>query len=375
MRLRPRPGGCSASRSSSAASPSSGRSRIASADLVGAVAEAGEGLAHVGQRRRGPPPPAPPPRRPTGDAAASRSGTSRRDLSSTSRRAAVFLPTPGHQAQGGEVVVGQDPRSERRRRAPTRMARASAGPTPWAPSSASKHDALVARWRSRRGSRRPRGRWWWIAEEDLVADLAQVDGGGRGDRDPVADAGHLDEDLAGAASGRAACPAASRSSPHPRSASGAARPRPAGGAHGPGGTGPGRRHRRRRPGWGGRGEAEEGLHHLLHLLLVGAAPAGDGLLHLVRGVLHDLAARRLTASAMAMPLAWPTDMAVRTLTWKSTRSTATHRRAGARRSAPAARAGARPGAAGSGLGGGVRSTPRATARGVPRAGSGCSSTP
>ena len=26
---------------------------------------------------------------------------------------------------------------------------------------------------------------------------------------------------------------------------------------------------------------------------------------------------------MAMPLAWPTDMAVRTLTWKSTRSTAT----------------------------------------------------
>ena len=56
--------------------------------------------------------------------------------------------------------------------------------------------------------------------------------------------------------------------------------------------------------------------------LRGAARAGDGLLHLVRRVLHDLAAGA-AASAMASPLAWPTDMAVRTLTWKNTRSTAT----------------------------------------------------
>ena len=34
---------------------------------------------------------------------------SSRLLSSTSRRAAVFLPTPGHQAQGGDVVLGQHP--------------------------------------------------------------------------------------------------------------------------------------------------------------------------------------------------------------------------------------------------------------------------
>ena len=41
-----------------------------------------------------------------------------------------------------------------------------------------------------------------------------------------------------------------------------------------------------------RGEAEAGLHHALHLRLVGRAVAGDGLLHLVRRVLHDLAAGR-----------------------------------------------------------------------------------
>ena len=40
------------------------------------------------------------------------------------------------------------------------------------------------------------------------------------------------------------------------------------------------------------GEAEPHLHHLLHLRLVGAAPSGDGVLDLVRCVLHDLAAER-----------------------------------------------------------------------------------
>ena len=54
---------------------------------------------------------------------------------------------------------------------------------------------------------------------------------------------------------------------------------------------------RQRRGVGGVGglrsvsEAEARLHHLLHLLLVGPAPAGDGVLHLVRRVLHDLAPR------------------------------------------------------------------------------------
>ena len=44
-----------------------------------------------------------------------------------------------------------------------------------------------------------------------------------------------------------------------------------------------------------RGQTEPHLHHLLHLLLVGPAPAGDGIFHLVRRVLHHLASgdRRL----------------------------------------------------------------------------------
>ena len=37
-----------------------------------------------------------------------RSGTERRDLRSMSSRAAVFLPTPGHEAQRAEVVLGED---------------------------------------------------------------------------------------------------------------------------------------------------------------------------------------------------------------------------------------------------------------------------
>ena len=45
-------------------------------------------------------------------------------------------------------------------------------------------------------------------------------------------------------------------------------------------------------GLGRRAQPEADLHHALHLRLVGAAPAGDGGLHLVRGVLHDLAAER-----------------------------------------------------------------------------------
>jgi hypothetical protein len=60
-----------------------------------------------------------------------------------------------------------------------------------------------------------------------------------------------------------------------------------------------RRHRqvaqRQRRGVGGvgglgeHGQPETGLHHLLHLQLVGPAPSGDGVLDLVGGVLDDLA--------------------------------------------------------------------------------------
>lgn len=40
------------------------------------------------------------------------------------------------------------------------------------------------------------------------------------------------------------------------------------------------------------GEAEPHLDHLLNLGLVGATPAGDGVLHLIRCVLHHLATER-----------------------------------------------------------------------------------
>ena len=67
---------------------------------------------------------------------------------------------------------------------------------------------------------------------------------------------------------------------------------------------------------------------------------------------------------MTMPLAWPTAMAVRTLTWKNTRSTATTAGSSSAMQGPdpdlqvgqPLRAAGRPVS--------VRSTPKATARGV-----------
>ena len=43
---------------------------------------------------------------------------------------------------------------------------------------------------------------------------------------------------------------------------------------------------------GRRGQPQPGLHHALHLRLVGAAPAGDAVLHLVGRELHDIAPGR-----------------------------------------------------------------------------------
>ncbi len=72
---------------------------------------------------------------------------------------------------------------------------------------------------------------------------------------------------------------------------------------------------------------------------------------------HPLAA----ASARASPLAWPTDMAVRALTWKNTRSTATA--AGASSAINARRpAWSWARRSGSGVVGEVVSTPALTAR-------------
>ena len=154
-------------------------------------------------------------------------------------------------------------------------------------------------------------------QEHRRARLAQPrhDAGGHGD--PVADAADLDEHLA----------AAVRSSRVPRSepiilgSSGGRRDPCPQGQHG-------EVAQRQRQGVGdvGRprrlGQAEQGCDHALHLFLGRRALAGDGLLDLVRRVLGDLAARP-AAAASARPLAWPTDMAVRALVWKKTRSTAT----------------------------------------------------
>ena len=76
-------------------------------------------------------------------------------------------------------------------------------------------------------------------------------------------------------------------------------------------------------GCGRRGEAEPGLHHLLHLRLVGARrsrrrPPSPG-----SGVYCTTSQPAAAASARASPLACPTLIAVRTLTWKNTCSTAT----------------------------------------------------
>ena len=67
------------------------------------------------------------------------SGRSRRDLSSTSRRAAVFLPTPGTRHRASTSSSASTRRSAVGA-CTERMASASAGPTPWAPIRASKHD-------------------------------------------------------------------------------------------------------------------------------------------------------------------------------------------------------------------------------------------
>ena len=97
---------CRACLSSTPASPSSGRSASASRDLVGAVAEAGSASrtsaradgadrAVDGRRRR---------RRPR-----STSGRSRRDFSSTSRRAAVFCRRPGTRQRAATSSSASDP--------------------------------------------------------------------------------------------------------------------------------------------------------------------------------------------------------------------------------------------------------------------------
>ena len=141
-------------------------------------------------------------------ARAPRGGTSARSAagprSSCRRRA---------RGTGADVVVRAAPAAATPGRAPTGSPGPGPGPTPWAPSSASKHT------RSSRVAK-PYSVCGVLAHVVVVwtntssPTSPSGDRGGRRDRDPVADPADLDEHLAGAC-GRAACPAATRSSAAP----------------------------------------------------------------------------------------------------------------------------------------------------------------
>ena len=130
----------------------------ASRDLVGAVAETRR--ARRGHRR------APSDRWPCARRRHRRRpgrpsiGRSSRDFSSTSRRAAVFLPTPGTRHSAATSSSASTRRSASGW-CTDRIARASAGPTPWAPSNASNESrsSRVAKPYSVAASSRT---WWWI---------------------------------------------------------------------------------------------------------------------------------------------------------------------------------------------------------------------
>ncbi len=164
------------------------------------------------------------------------------------------------------------------------MARASVGPTPWAPIRHLEAPLLVA-------TQEAVERLGVLAamvmdvEEDLVARIAGFDDGGGCDGEPIADACDLDQQLAVAPTFEQR---AAQRADHRCASCGALRR----GVHGRDGEMTQRDCSR--VGCVGRlraiGQTEQRLHHVLHLLLGGAAVAGDGFFHLVRGVLRDLAA-------------------------------------------------------------------------------------
>ena len=129
-----------------------------------------------------------------------------------------------------------------------------------------------------------------------------------------------------------------------------------------------RARRRRRAGSGTLGQLRGAASTIVcTCVLVGGAVAGDRELHLVRAVLRDRHAGARRPRASASPLACPTDIAVRTFTWNSTRSTATALgpELGDQRVELALRASASR--SGSSSLGGVRITPYATATSAPPA--------
>ena len=176
--------------------------RATSRDLVGAVAEAGERVADLGAgaaepaRRRCR-------RRRRGDG--STSGRSRRDFSSTSRRAAVFLPTPGTRHRAADVVVGQDP-AQGVGLVDRQDGQGQRGPDAVRADQRLEAVPLVAAGEAVQRLRRPRARGGGSSTKTSAPTSPSRGRGERADRDPVADAAHLDQHLAGRRCGRASVP-------------------------------------------------------------------------------------------------------------------------------------------------------------------------
>ena len=139
------------------------------------------------------------------------SGTSSFERRSRTSRAAVLRPDPGHRGQHREVLGQHGPGRARRARATTGWPAPARGPTPWAPSRASKQ-------------RRSSAVGEAVEHDGVLADVG-VDVQGhlrarhrpcraeqrRRHRHPVADPADVEEHLAFGAPGRGACRAASRS--------------------------------------------------------------------------------------------------------------------------------------------------------------------
>ena len=132
------------------------------ADLVGAVAEPGERLAHVADRRRRR-------RRRPAPPTASSTGRTSRLLQLDEQPLGGLLADAGHEGQRGEVAAGDDV-DQRRRRVGGEDASASAGPTPWVPISTS-NVARSSRWRKPYSVWASSRMWWWTWRNAVVVGL------------------------------------------------------------------------------------------------------------------------------------------------------------------------------------------------------------
>ncbi len=231
-----------------------------------------------------------PPTRRSSSPPASSTGTERRLLSSTSSRSAVLRPTPGTRVSDATSAPATMSTSAVGG-CVARIAIASAGPTPW---------VAISTWNVARSSRARNPysvwassrMWWWTYKKALLDGSSSA-----------STRGETTTWYPTPPTSISTVPSRARSSTTPRSEPimpASSRCDAVAAAADGGGDAAAHRSRRevaqrQRRGVGGVGglrsvgEAEPRLHHLLDLLLAGASPAGDGVLHLVRRVLHDLA--------------------------------------------------------------------------------------